>query len=267
VKAVEPAMLDSNTGASSPRRPYRPALVILGGAAGIVLGFAILTALAHPAGASPVPISPSAISVPGVPSLPTAPRVTAAAASIASPVSTPAASERSAVLPAVSNRVDPLSSGALTAVGAGLAQIPDRSVTDTMGALAMPPPGVLPTGITTRGSGAPLSTVGPLARRDIERGATPINGPQAETLTSGLMAPAPSPSPPTPNPTAPDPSPVSPLTSSSVDDYSPPSQGNSPSGSLPPSSLLLPALVLGGVFLVRGKNPQLLLDARSFPPG
>jgi hypothetical protein len=44
-------------------------------------------------------------------------------------------------------------------------------------------------------------------------------------------------------------------------------QGNTPFRSLPPSMLLLPALVLGAVALMRNRIPKLLLDLRFAPPG
>jgi hypothetical protein len=88
-----------------------------------------------------------------------------------------------------------------------------------------------------------------------------LGSPSVVTPTSGAPRPLGHP------PVAPQPSPVPPLTAGESSASSPPSQGGSPFGALPPATLLVPALLLGAVVLAREKTPLLVFDLRYSPPG
>jgi hypothetical protein len=75
------------------------------------------------------------------------------------------------------------------------------------------------------------------------------------------------PAPPRPAPARPHPSPGPPLTGNESAEFSPQIPQGSPFGSLPPATLLLPALLLGAVLLTREKAPLLAYDSRHSPPG
>lgn len=287
---------------ATPHRIVRSLLILLGGVVGVVLGLTILTALAKPAGAASLPVTPAipvpAVSVPAVSVPPvTVPAVSMPAVSVP-PVTVPAVS-----LPAVSTAGTQL----VTSV-ASLAQVPKNAPTGLPGS-----PGGIPGAVatTTHSLAAPVIAAGRTVADPLTAGlgvptipfvggssfgadgtgATPppvVGG--SPTLWDGdasvtgapiyalaALAPRPgsaNPSP-APRPLAPHPVPPSapyPATNSflAMNDVSGDSgvaQGGSPFGTVPPLDLVPPVLALGGVLLLHGTRPRLLLDSRCSPPG
>jgi hypothetical protein len=259
------------------RRIVRSLAVLLGGVAGVVLGLTILMALARPAGAATLPLlssgtSAPAISVPAVPVTGTQPLA-------------PMAS----VTQAATSKVANISGAAASALGAGpLAKTAGPLATPVLAAghavvtpvmTELGPPPILlagsslfsvPVGVGASadpGSFA-LGSLPTVGTHDAIAGMTPISGPRAVAPGQGSGTPSPLPSTPAPNraPLSPYPSPSSLLATNDLSDSSA-GQGGSPFGTLPPPTLFLPVLALGGVLLMRGTRPRLLLDARCSPPG
>ncbi len=236
---------------------------------------AACAALAHPAGAVSLPVSSLPVA--------SAPLSTAATTAL-SPVADPIGS-------LVTDRVPPIVPGLVPPVHSVVPPVSDpvESLTPVVPKAVNVP--VIPSqvDVSTRTGGGARSGTGPTtgpSSAPTPFGAGSSVGPHgpagAAGLTTSLLgaplrsdsvapppppAPPPAPAGPSPAPTAPTPLPISPLSADGTSGFSPPGQGNGPLGSLPPSSLLMPALVVGGVLLVRGKKPRLLVDARSSPPG
>jgi hypothetical protein len=122
-------------------------------------------------------------------------------------------------------------------------------------------PGQLPTPAVSAGQAWP----GP----DAGLAGIPLYSIAALAPTPGSAKPSPSPTPTAPHPAPPPPYPAtnSFLAVNDMSGDSGAAQGGSPFGTLPPVNLLLPALALGGVLLLRGTRPRLLLDSRCSPPG
>lgn len=269
----------------------RQVLIICSAIAGVVVGLAVLTALAHPAGASAVPTD-TAPPAPAVPVVAVAPVVAAipvhpavSAVSTDAPVAAPVAHS---VIQVVASTVAPVSgavASATAAVPVALATIDaaDAAVDPAVSALAATPlralatpAGVLPTldpvpGAT--GPRAPGTTPAPgpssLATDGGPRGsrAASLRPVAAATRLAGPVParPWPTRAPPAP---APVPSPVAlPPTAGDAGGAPAPGQGSGLSGSLPPSARLRPAVESGTVDLAPHGASRLLLDARSSPPG
>lgn len=228
-------------------------------------GFALITLLAHPAGAAspPVPVVPvSSIPVVGTPA-------SAPVAALVTPVTTSVTNTLSGVAPVVAPTVASVIPAPVRALGAQVIQI----VTNAASGSGIVVPAI------TEGNGAPTvpssaspTAIGRTVGIRLHAQVSPTAGGRRPLSdTTGRIAAVPHqgqmPVGPVRAPAWPNPSPISPVTAAGPSDFSAPSQGTSPFGSLPPSSLLLPALALGGVLLVRGKRPQLLLVARCSPPG
>lgn len=266
------------------RRLVRLAAFLLAGIAGVIIGLAILSALAHPAGAATLPVSsitpgaPSVAIVPTIPALPTSPPAVTPEATpvvtpvsgyvgpLAAPTSLPAAAVRAAA-PAAASSIATLASPAITAIGhldpqvSGLLPTVRGDVLFlTDGVVLMHLPAASP------GAGIP-STTGAGTIRGADDSLLAHDQGRAASLATGAPSSEPAPAPLSPAPTLPYPSPRSPLTAGDATVASITAQGTSPFGSLPPSSRLLPVLALGAVLLARSKTPRLLLDARCSPPG
>jgi hypothetical protein len=272
VEQIEPEIVASHVG-STPNRVVRSFAVLLCGFAGVVLGLVILTALARPAGAAPLALGSSPVSVPasvsvpgtGIQRVPPIAFVTQAATTKVADVSN-SAPHASPGVPAVAPNTD--GSLATPVLAAGNAAASPISI--ELGG----PVSLLVDGFTIGVSNGPgitpmvaFGTVQSVGTRTVATANTPDNGLLAAPR-QGSGNPSPSPAPPAPNraPANPYPSPNSLLTANDVSD-SLSGQGGSPFGSLPPSSLLLSVLALGGVLFARGTRPQLLLDSRCSPPG
>jgi len=270
------------------RRLVRLTALLLAGIAGVIIGLAILSALAHPAGAATPPVSsvtpgaPSVAIVPTIPALPTSPAAVTPVATpeatpvvtpvsgyvgpLAAPASLPTAAVRAAA-PAAAASIASLASPAITAIGNLDAQVSSLLPTvrgDVLfladGVVLMHLPAASP------GAGIP-STTGAGTVRGADDSLLAHDQGRAAGLATGAPSSEPAPAPLSPAPTLPYPSPRSPLTAGDATVASITAQGNSPFGSLPPSSRLLPVLALGAVLLARSKTPRLLLDARCSPPG
>jgi hypothetical protein len=220
------------------------------------MGIAFSTALAHPASAAPLPIVPS---VPAVHSAPNAVPVMGSGGSVPT-------SALAAVPAAAPTAAGPLPSRALAALPAA-----SSPLTNMVTSLTVTVVGTLPAPALLGGLGAlpnsmgSESSVGP---RVLASTAARIDPVRSEPVSSLRSPPTPLRTPNSPTPVLPRyPSPISPLAANDSSGFSLPSQGNSPFGALPPSSLLLPALAVGGLLVGRVKRPQLLLDARCSPPG
>jgi hypothetical protein len=243
---------------------WRSAFFLVGSLVGVLVGVALLTVLAHPAGASALPDPPS---VPGVQSVSGSVPLAAVAGSTASvvPVAEAAVSDISSIS---ANTIQQAPSLANPVVGTVAPPIAIGA-----GALVPPTAGAVPAILPTTVKGAPSASGGSespaLARVGSVR-AVPTHRSEVTAATAGPVAPAPlrgTPIVPSPVPTTPFPSPISPLALSDASSYSAPVQGVGPLGLLPPSSVLLAALAVGAVLMAREKRLTLLLDSRCSPPG
>jgi hypothetical protein len=260
VEISEPTTADCNS-----KRPWthtklwRSAFFLVGSLVGIVVGIAVLTVLAHPAGATTLP-DPAAL--PGVQSVSGSVPLAGVEGSTASlvPVTETTMSNVSS-LP--SNTVHQIPALAVPAVV--------RPLVTGAGALALPLAGAVPAILPTSGQGTTPVSGGSGSAADahagnagafaIDRsGVAPAAGATAAVPLRTPIVPSPVPTPPTP-------SPISPLAMSDASSYSSPVQGISPLGLLPLSSSLLAALAVAGVLMAREKKLPLLLDSRCSPPG
>jgi hypothetical protein len=129
------------------------------------------------------------------------------------------------------------------------------------------PDGILLRATGTSGSSALTAAAGKRSTVAVEDApASGGRGPAADQNTISRL-PEQVPSPAAPAPIVPYPLPQFPLSSGDGTLAAFTGQGASPFGSLPPSSLLLPALAFAAVLLTRRKTPRLLLDTRCSPPG
>jgi hypothetical protein len=270
------------------RRTARLLTLLLGGVAGVVVGFALLTALARPAGAVSVPLPTSGPSAPIV-SVPTVsvPHLSVPAVSVTRPESVPTLASVSQV---ATTTVAGLSSagarplgdvplvvsnpgGSLATPVLGAVHAVAAPVTTGLRSLQIPPAGSSLIGfLLGMGSSSSFAPVGPVALNPPRTVGTsravvqmsPIVLPRAGARSQGAGAPKP-----VPAPFAPNQAPITPSTFLAANDLADTSagQGGSPLGSLPPLGPLIAALAIGGVLLVRGTRPRLLLDARCSPPG
>jgi hypothetical protein len=172
------------------------------------------------------------------------------------------------VTPAVSNPGGSLATPVLGAVH-GVA----APVTTGLGTLQLPTVGSFligfPLGVGSSSGFGPVGPFAPNAPRTVgtNRAVVPmdpivLSRPGARSQGAGAPSPVPS-------PFVPNQAPLSPSTFLAANGLAdtPAGQGGSPLGSLPPLTPLVPALVLGGLLLLRGTRPRLLLDARCSPPG
>jgi hypothetical protein len=262
------------TGADGSSRPswthlkiWRSAFFLVGSLVGVLVGVALLTILAHPAGASALPDPPS---VPGVQSVSGSVPLAAVAGSTASvvPVAEAAVSDISSISANTMRQAPSLADPVVGTVAPPIAIGAGALVPPTAGAV----PSILPTTVqgapsASGGSGSPaVPHVGSVR-------AVPTQRSEVASATAGPVAPAPlrsTPIVPSPVPTTPFPSPISPISPLALSDassYSAPVQGVGPLGLLPPSSVLLAALAVGAVLMAREKKLPLLLDSRCSPPG
>jgi hypothetical protein len=268
----------------SPGRVRRTALLLVGGAAGVLVGFVLLTALARPASAAPLPstIIPSATTVlgspdnPGDSSLPAVPAltgtVTAAADAVApavAPAASPAVVPPAIPLPLTSIRpvAQGLSgdlqtlSGAVTSTVSTLPNLPllGSARSATVPAVGSAPDGAVH-GVVMAATGQPLADTAGLSRTaagSTLSGFGPGHSPSAPVVPPTSPTPLPTPSAPLQN---------TPLTANDAPG-SPAGSGGGPFGSAPLASLLPSMSSIDGVRPVREKVPQLLLASRCTPPG
>jgi hypothetical protein len=247
---------DSESTLARPRRRLgRIVLFLGGGAAGVIAGIALSAAFSSAADAAPVPtpIAPTAVPLGGAaPPVVSIPNLGGSGTGVVP--NNPADAVRSAVsstpaaILATTDSVVTSTHHLADVVGAPLANVPGGSL------LAIP------------GTVVPSSSPGP-ARRATTPTATiapfgmALGSPHQARLGAG------SPAPPRPAPARPRPSQTPPLTANDSAEYAPQIPQGSPFGSLPPVTLLLPALVLGAVLLTREKAPLLAFDSRHSPPG
>jgi hypothetical protein len=136
----------------------------------------------------------------------------------------------------------------------------------------LPTAGAVPVLLPTTAQGTSSANGGSGSATDAHVGsvgavATERSGVAAATAGPAAPAPLHTPIVPSPVPTTPFPSPMSPLAMSAASGYSAPVQGIGSLGLLPPSSVVLAALAVGGVLMAREKKLPLLLDSRCSPPG
>jgi hypothetical protein len=279
---VKPA-LDDATG--NPSRSHgtlrRTALILFGGAAGILVGFVLLTALARPASAAPLPngVIPSATTVPASPDnpvssgLPTVPGVTgtvAAATDALAPAVVPAINPTvvppvvPVPLPSIPTVAQGVSGGLQTLADAAASTVATTPLVGSAPTASIPATGSAPTpainGGVVAATGRPFAdTAGPSR---IAAGST-LNGSAAGHAPSAPLVP---PTTPTPHPPPSAPLQNTPLTANDAAG-STAGQGGGLFGSPPPASLLPSMSSIGGVRPAREKVPQLLLASRCTPPG
>jgi hypothetical protein len=262
----------------------RTALILFGGAAGILVGFVLLTALARPASAAPLPsgIIPSATTVPGSPdnsvssSLPAVPAVTGAVAAVTAPA-TPTVVP--AISPAVVPPAIPLPLSSIPTVAPGLSsglQTLSGAVSSTASTLATTPVlGSVPSAtVPSVGSAQnPALNGSAVATSPVGRAGHSVPSSGTAGFTVNGSGPGNSPSAPVTPPTSPTPLPAptaplqnTPLTANDATGSSA-GQGGGLFSSAPLASLLPPMSSIGGVRPVREKVPQLLLASRCTPPG
>ena len=255
------------------RRLVRISAFLITGIVGVIIGLAILSALARPAGAATLPvgsITPGTPSVALVPAIQNAPVVTPVSRPVgptAAPTSLPTAALRPAA-PAAVPSIGSVPSTALTAVRSldsrvsGVLPMVSGDVLSVTG-------GVLPLSVPAISLGdglpsfaAPVGTTPGVGDSRLAHSPGRTASPGTGTPSSGRP-----PTPLSPAPLLPFHLPRSPLTAGDANVASITGQGTNPFGSLPPSSRLLPVLAFGAVLLARRKTPRLLLDARCSPPG
>ncbi len=230
-------------------RVWRAVLLLGGGAAGVVAGIALSAAFAGAADAAPLPapipltaptfgtaaVAAQAITKPAGSAVRGVPSVVTATASPAAPV-----------IDTVHHVTQPLPTTVHNVAGVSLstltASLPATSL-GTSGGPSSTRVGAPPATLTIDPSG-PGSALAPAA-----------------VLHSGSPVPA------GPSPVPSHRSQIPPLTANETAEYSSQSQGGNPFGALPPTSLLLPALVLGAVLLARENTPLRVFDLRYSPPG
>jgi hypothetical protein len=282
---VEPALDDATGNLSRSHGTLRrTALILLGGAAGILVGFVLLTALARPASAATLPtgVIPSAATVPASPdnpvssSLPIVPALTGAvtAATDAVPPAVVPAINPTVVppvvpvpLPSIPTVTQGLPGGLQTLAGSAASTASTLATMPLVGSAptaSIPPTGSAPTPAANGGvvaaTGRPFAdTSGPSRTA---AGST-VNGLAAGHAPSAPLVP---PTSPTPLPTPAAPLQNTPLTANDAAGATA-SQGGGLFGSPSPASLLPSMSSIGGVRPAREKVPQLLLASRCTPPG
>ncbi len=246
---------DSESTLARPRRRlWRSVLFLGGGAAGVIAGIALSAAFSSAADAAPVPtaIVPTAVPLGGAaPPAMSIPNLGGSGTGVAP--NDPADAVRSAVSSAPAAILATTDSVVTTThhlagvVGAPLATVPGGSLLAIPGTVVpASPPG------PARRTTAPTATIGPFGMA--------LGSHQARL---GARSPAP----PRPAPARPRPSQTPPVTANESAEYAPQIPQGSPFGSLPPVTLLLPALLLGAILLTREKAPLLAFDSRHSPPG
>jgi hypothetical protein len=263
VEISEPTTADCNSKPSwTHLKVWRSALFLVGSLVGALVGVALLMVLAHPAGASTLP---DPASLPGVQSISGSVPPAGVAGSTASvvPVAQAAVPDISSVPSNTIHQIPSLANPVVPTIA--------RPLATAAGALVLPSAGAVPGILPTTGQGTSPASGGSGSATDAhvgKPGAVATNR-SGVVGTAGATAPVPVRAPivPNPVPTSPFPSPMSPLAMSDASSYSSPVQGMSLLGLLPPSSLLLAALAVGGVLMAREKKLPLLLDSRCSPPG
>jgi hypothetical protein len=252
---------DSEDAAARPRkRLWRNVLLLGGGAAGVVVGIALSAAFAGAADAAPLP-APGLHSVPGA-GVPGAgvPGVGAATGGLRS-ITASAPSTVGALPTTVTDTLEPVASpvtGTARAVTQPLAPVVNsvaRPIVRTL-ATSLPAPNLGTAGNAIRLPSGPQSGPGAALRA-----ATTVPRAAGSALSAGPRDPL------GPLPLGPKPSQIPPLTADASSAIASPVQGGSPLGALLPTSVLLPALVLGAVLLAREKTPLLVFALRYSPPG
>ena len=245
--------------------------MVLGvGAGGVIAGLAMCAALAHPAGAASLPVSPTPAPAP-----PAAVPVRAVAAPVAS-----STAPLRAVVSTVTSALDSPALASLSAVQAirALAVPVETGVVDRIVPGVVPDvlPTVVPTvhsltapSIAAGGSAQPVVTHPSEPPRTRPVPVQPALRPS--DATSGTTTRAPparnAPLAPIPTPIAPVTPPIAPPAGDGTVGGSPAGPGSGLFASPPPPDLTLPAPIAVGVSAPRGTKPQLLVDPRPSPPG
>jgi hypothetical protein len=230
---------------------------------GAVVGIALLTVLAHPAGASALPERPSSPPTQSVSGSAPLAGVDGSTASQV-PVTEAAISDLSSVASTAIHQIPATANPVVRTVASPLVIDSGALALPSMGAVSVTLPTTGPA--ATHGSGGSGSAVGAHVGH-AEAVVTGRSG--VDTATAGPRAPVRLgiPMVPSPVPASPSRAPSSPLVMSDASSYSSPVPGSNPLGLLPPQSLLLAALAVVGVLMARDKKLALLLDLRSSPPG
>ncbi len=234
------------------RRLWRAVLLLGGGTAGVVVGIALSAAFAGAADAAPPP-TPVTLATPALGPATTAGRAITAPARHAleavSSVVAATASPAAPVIDTVHHVTQPLTTTVHNLAGAPLGTLTASLPATSLGTSMAPP--------------------------STQVGTTPVTVTIDSPGMASPLAPTAVPHPGSPGPAGPaGPSPVHshrsqipPLTANETAGYSSQSQGANPFGALPPTSLLLPVLVLGAMLLAREKTPLRVFDLRYSPPG
>jgi hypothetical protein len=227
-------------------------LLLGGGTAGVVVGIALSAAFAGAADAAPPP-TPVTLATPALGPATTAGRAITAPARHAleavSSVVAATASPAAPVIDTVHHVTQPLTTTVHNLAGAPLGTLTASLPATSLGTSMAPP--------------------------STQVGTTPVTVTIDSPGMASPLAPTAVPHPGSPGPAGPaGPSPVHshrsqipPLTANETAGYSSQSQGANPFGALPPTSLLLPVLVLGAMLLAREKTPLRVFDLRYSPPG
>ncbi len=245
-------------------RLLRVPLMVLAGIAGAIVAVAILTALAHPAGADPLPpvlsASGGAISSPVVVPVPV-------------PVASSVATIRaiSAAAPSMIDSVPAVLPTAVRTLSASTASLVRDSTLHTPILVQSLPTADPAHGLRTSPVLVPPSAPLRTHTTDTVVAGSGLSYPGDQTQKAdwghGMPLPRQTPAPPLPAPTVPIPLPNPSPTAGDAGGAFAAGQGSSPLGSMSPSSRLLPSLAFTAVSAGHGKTPRLLLDARCSPPG
>jgi hypothetical protein len=290
VTTLQPLAASASFDQARSHGKFRRSLLILGGGtAGLALGLVLSTGFAHAASASPLPAAPvpSVTTVRPAPSPGTASRPRVSASGITAETSVVGARLR-----AVAHAVRPVSGPILREVRAASKPLTNKlralRVTPVSLPIRVPAIGTRAFRVPVIGSGGsktPIivkksSTSEQSRAVTVRESRRPATGDRGNCLAVAVVrsgsvegnlshsgsSPSPGPASPKPAPLSPHPQ-IPPLTDNESSGSSSSGQGTSPLGTHPPTSLLLPELVIGGVFPVRETMPQLLLDTRHSPPG
>jgi hypothetical protein len=242
---------DSEHAPARPRqRLWRSALLLGGGAAGVVVGMALSAAFAGAADAAPLP-APGIHSVPGV----------GAATGTLRSITAPVPSTVAALPTAVADTLEPVASPVVVtarAVTQPLAPVVHRVAGPIVRTLATT---LLSPNLGAPGNALRLPSTGESVLGSALRGATIDPRSAGSAPWAGPRDPI------GPLPLRSHPSQIPPLTANASSEYASPGQGGSPFGALLPAGILLPALALGALLLAREKTPLLVFALRYSPPG
>lgn len=237
-------------------RFWRGALLLGGGAAGVVVGIALSAAFSSGAEASPLPTQT-------VQGAPTVGALTGGATSIVNPDASTVGGS-----PGVSS--DPTRTVATPALET--VHGTTESLPTTAGRLPGPLVRTVATSLLSAGLDGFPGTLGISTSTHTQATATSTTGAadpwgaELSVLHPGVRG-ASNPSSPRRSPLQPLPVQLPPPTGNESVGSSLLGQGGSPLGSLPPTSVLLLPLLLGALVLAREKTPLLVFDSRYSPPG